>query len=683
MRMGREGLSAAELVNTAAERDLSFIIKTLGEERFARNIARAIVAARSEAPIATTRALAQVIEKVVLTQRPGEMHPATRTFQALRIFVNDELGELVTALGAAERMLKPGGRLVVISFHSLEDRIVKTFIAERSRAPSPSRHQPDVARVPPSFTELTRKPLIADDEEVSRNPRARSAKLRAAERTGRGRRATATSRACCRACRRYRRRDEEALMLLRLLHIAGEDSPASVLAAADVYKIKYGGRRCSRPRRSPSCATEIRRQQDEIMAKLRAEWSEARAGPTASRSWRAAPSLAEVRPTSTQYDHLDRLLRAPGRPLVPPGTADPIGALVEITLDPAVTGQRDRAKALTDTLHWTPEAAMTAAAETTVEARALRAADHERCLIGARSTTAGELAGASRAHSCAPARPLRQQVRALLYGQAEGAWPCRRSGLAILCFAAVYGVIAGRLVLYAMTPDKPWRACASARDAVATARPDIIDRTGEVLATDVKAASLFGEPKRLIDVDEAVELLTASMPDLDAKETRDRLGNRRRGFAWLKREITPKQQQDVHKLGIPGIGFLNENKRTYPSGAETAHMIGLVNVDNQGIAGMEKWLDGSGLAALHAAGFAVDGQQEPVQLAVDLRVQHAMRDELLWARDKFKAKAAAGLVTDVRTGEILAMVSVPDYDPNNPKEALDPTRINRLTTGVF
>ena len=125
-------------------------------------------------------------------------------------------------------------------------------------------------------------------------------------------------------------------------------------------------------------------------------------------------------------------------------------------------------------------------------------------------------------------------------------------------------------------------------DAVATARPDVLDRSGEVLATDVRMPSLFGEPKRLIDVDEAVELLTAVMPDLDAKEVRDRLGNRKRGFAWLRREITPKQQQDIYKLGIPGIGFLNENKRIYPNGAEVAHLIGLVNVDNQGIAGIEK-----------------------------------------------------------------------------------------------
>jgi cell division protein FtsI (penicillin-binding protein 3) len=285
----------------------------------------------------------------------------------------------------------------------------------------------------------------------------------------------------------------------------------------------------------------------------------------------------------------------------------------------------------------------------------------------------------------APVEPLRRRImRALLYGKADRHAKARgRIGLAIIAFTAVYGIIAGRLVLYAVTPDSHGGARASAADAVATARPDILDRNGEILATDVRMPSLFGEPKRLIDVDEAVELLTAVMPDLDAKEVRERLGNRKRGFAWLKREITPKQQQEVHKLGIPGLGFLTENKRTYPNGAEVAHLIGLVNIDNQGIAGIEKWLDGNGLAALHAAGLATDRLQEPVQLAVDLRVQHAVRDELVAARDKFKAKATAGLITDVRTGEVISMVSVPDFDPNNPKEANDPTRINRLTTGVF
>jgi 16S rRNA (cytosine1402-N4)-methyltransferase len=183
MRMGGEGPSAADVVARASERDLAAIIATLGEERFVRPIARAIVTARSEQPIETTRALATIVGKVVRA-RPGEIHPATRTFQGLRIFVNDELGELAQALGAAERMLKPGGRLVVISFHSLEDRIVKTFFAERSRQGGGSRHLPEAARPAPSFRVLTRRPVMADEAETAVNPRARSAKLRAGERSG-------------------------------------------------------------------------------------------------------------------------------------------------------------------------------------------------------------------------------------------------------------------------------------------------------------------------------------------------------------------------------------------------------------------------------------------------------------------------------------------------------------------
>jgi cell division protein FtsI (penicillin-binding protein 3) len=256
-----------------------------------------------------------------------------------------------------------------------------------------------------------------------------------------------------------------------------------------------------------------------------------------------------------------------------------------------------------------------------------------------------------------------------------------RLGLAILIFAVGYAVIAGRLAMFAMADNGAARRSYSA-DAVATARPDILDRKGEILATDVRMPSLFGEPHRIIDVDEAVELLTAAVPDLDAVEVRERLSSKRR-FVWLKREITAKQRSDIHRLGLPGIGFMHENKRVYPNGAQVSHLIGHVNVDNQGIAGIEKWLDGRGLADLQMAGLARDRIQKPVELAVDLRVQHAMRDELIKAQTKFKAKAAAGLVLDVRSGEIVAMVSYPDYDPNNPREALDPTRINRLTTGVF
>ena len=276
-------------------------------------------------------------------------------------------------------------------------------------------------------------------------------------------------------------------------------------------------------------------------------------------------------------------------------------------------------------------------------------------------------------------------MRALLYGSNvdRGAKARARVGLAILAFAVVYSIIAARLVMFAHRVRQPYAVHrVVAGDAIATARPDILDRNGEVLATDVRVPSLYAEPRRLIDVDEAVELLTADLPDLDATELRERLSSKR-GFVWLKRDITPEQQREIYRQGLPGIGFLSENKRDYPNGAEVSHLIGHVNIDNQGIAGMEKWLDGHGLAALHMAGLATDRLQTPVQLAVDLRVQHALRDELVAARAKFKTLAAAGIVLNVRTGEIVAMVSEPDYDPNNPREALDPTRINRLTTGVY
>src|SRR4029078_11264539 len=136
--------------------------------------------------------------------------------------------------------------------------------------------------------------------------------------------------------------------------------------------------------------------------------------------------------------------------------------------------------------------------------------------------------------------------------------------LAILLFAAVYAVLAGRLVMFAVGADSHGARRAGSQDAIATARADIVDRNGEVVASAVRARSLFGEPRRIIDKDEAIELLTAALPDLDTSEVRERLAWRQ-GVVWLKREITAKQQQDIHRLGIPGIGFLRENKRVYPT----------------------------------------------------------------------------------------------------------------------
>lgn len=275
-------------------------------------------------------------------------------------------------------------------------------------------------------------------------------------------------------------------------------------------------------------------------------------------------------------------------------------------------------------------------------------------------------------------------IRSLIYGREvdRDAKARARVGLAMIAFAAVYGVIAFKLMTIAVFGDGHGARRGVSQDAVATARPDIVDRNGQILATDVKTPSLFGEPRRIIDQDEAVELLTATLPDLETPEVRERLASKK-GFVWLKREITPRQQAEIKKLGIPGIGFLRENKRVYPNAAEVSHLIGLVNIDNQGIAGIEKWLDNNGLADLHRAGFASDRMQRPIELALDVRVTHALRDELLKAKEKYSAKAASGLVSNVKTGEIVAMVSLPDFDPNNPREANDPDRINRLTTGVY
>ena len=182
MRMGRSGPSAAEVVAAASERELADIIFLLGEERHSRGVARAIVAARKQQPIETTGALAEIVARAV-RGKPGEIHPATRTFQALRIYVNEELSELAAGLAAAERILKPGARLAVVSFHSLEDRMVKTFFAGRGPTPAGSRHAPVVEAPPPTFRALTKRPVVADDAETAANPRARSAKLRAGERT--------------------------------------------------------------------------------------------------------------------------------------------------------------------------------------------------------------------------------------------------------------------------------------------------------------------------------------------------------------------------------------------------------------------------------------------------------------------------------------------------------------------
>lgn len=261
----------------------------------------------------------------------------------------------------------------------------------------------------------------------------------------------------------------------------------------------------------------------------------------------------------------------------------------------------------------------------------------------------------------------------------------RRIKLIALIFILLYGAIAAKLVYFGLLPREPQAIAGGSSDTVAAARPDILDRHGEVLATDIKMTSVYADPRvvRITGLDEAVDQLTSILPDLNPEELRAKLATRK-GFVWVKRAITQKQQQEIYHLGLPGIGFMQENKRVYPGGPLAAHVLGYANIDGIGISGLEKYIDSQGLADLHVAGFKLSRDDlKPIVTALDLRATYAVRDELEKGIAKFKAKAGAAAILDVDTGEVVAMASLPDFDPNQPVEALDADHINRLTVGVY
>ena len=267
---------------------------------------------------------------------------------------------------------------------------------------------------------------------------------------------------------------------------------------------------------------------------------------------------------------------------------------------------------------------------------------------------------------------LKAFARALLSTRLDRS-SARVRTIALGLFVA-YAGLGVKLLVLGLSHDPPQTLKTAADDAVSGARPDLLDRNGEILATDVKTMSVFAEPNRIIDMDEAVELITAVLPDVDAKQLRERLSSKK-GFIWVKRQITPKEQAEIFHLGLPGVGFLPENKRVYPNGPIGAHVIGFVDKDNVGIAGMEKYLDQQSLTDPHVAGFTVDPDSlKPVRLSLDLKATHALRDELVDGMDRFHAKAAAGMIVDVNTGEVIALESLPDFDPNDPGDVRDPTQ---------
>ena len=250
-----------------------------------------------------------------------------------------------------------------------------------------------------------------------------------------------------------------------------------------------------------------------------------------------------------------------------------------------------------------------------------------------------------------------------------------RIGILVAAFAFLFVVIGARLTqLGMMSPETT--ASIMMRPTTIASRPDLLDRNGELLATDVNMVSLFAEPNKVIDPDEVVEELVKVIPDLDRKATYSRLVAKN-SFQWLRRQLTPRQQSEILALGLPGLGFRPEKRRFYPAGPVASHVVGHVNVDNLGLAGMERYLDNQGLAALRELGLAAEGKLEPVRLSIDLRVQTIVRDVIYRAMVDYKAAAAGAVVLDVETGEILAMASVPDYDPNMPSRLTEDGQVDR------
>ena len=245
----------------------------------------------------------------------------------------------------------------------------------------------------------------------------------------------------------------------------------------------------------------------------------------------------------------------------------------------------------------------------------------------------------------------------------------RRIFLSLAVFAACFTLVGARLVGLAIMGGGGEGAAIVASDTTQVNRPDIVDRNGEVMATDIVTASLFADTRYVIDPRETARQLVTVLPDLDEADVARRLDSGR-AFVWLKRDLTPRQQYAVHYLGLPGLDFRKEQKRVYPNGKNGSTVLGMVDVDNRGIAGMELYMDRA-LGREDASGKPNFDRNANVMLSLDLHVQHALRDELEKAMTEFSALAAAGVIMNVHTGEVVAMAS-----PEN-------NRFNRTTLGVY
>ncbi|MEQ8817238.1 MAG: penicillin-binding protein 2 [Thalassobaculum sp.] len=270
-------------------------------------------------------------------------------------------------------------------------------------------------------------------------------------------------------------------------------------------------------------------------------------------------------------------------------------------------------------------------------------------------------------------RPRAETVR--LEGHAKQAIETGRNRLILAgCLMALaFTAVGVRVVELSALRDhnEPGVATVSPDARLAVGRADIVDRNGLLVATSLRTPSLYADPQEVLDAEDAAFRLSTVLPGINPAETAVKLASDRR-FVWLKRNLTPREQQEVNSLGIPGLHFQDEWKRIYPQGSLTAHVVGFTDVDDRGIAGVESSFDD-----------VLRGGREPLRLSIDLRVQHIVREEVARQIATFNAIGGAGVVMDVETGETVALVSLPDFDPNIPGR-MDPDALfNRATLGVY
>jgi cell division protein FtsI (penicillin-binding protein 3) len=271
---------------------------------------------------------------------------------------------------------------------------------------------------------------------------------------------------------------------------------------------------------------------------------------------------------------------------------------------------------------------------------------------------------------------LRQlPIRLSFDGTAKQSIEVARHRLVIggVLFALAFGVVGLRLVDLTLMKDgqEPRLAHLAKSGALEMERADIVDRNGVLLATSLATASLYANPKLVLDADDAAAKLARLLPGLPEAELRKNLSGER-SFVWVRRNLTPRQQYEVNRLGLPGFFFRREERRVYPQSAMMGHSVGYTDIDNRGLAGVEQSLDER-----------LRQSSEPVQLSIDLRAQYIVREELAATIAEFKAIGGAAIVMDVGTGELLAMASLPDFDPNSPGTADPDARFNRATLGVY